>query len=82
MKYSELLDRLQNLIGYKPTAKEISDILNFSSERVYYTRAQRDSSFSFEEICFTRVNPPNPIPNNIANTNIFFIFLNFSSSSL
>ena len=50
MKYSELLDRLQNLIGYKPTAKEISDILNFSSERVYYTRAQRDSSFSFEEI--------------------------------
>ena len=50
MKYSELLPTLQNLIGYKPTAKEISDILNFSSERVYYTRAQRDSSFSFEEI--------------------------------
>lgn len=50
MKYSELLPTLQNLIGYKPTAKEVSDILNFSSERVYYTRAQRDSSFSFEEI--------------------------------
>ena len=50
MKYSELLPTLQNLIGYKPTAKEISDILNFSSEKVYYTRAQRDSSFSFEEI--------------------------------
>ena len=50
MKYSELLPTLQNLIGYKPTAKEISDILNFSSERVYYTRAQRDSSFTFEEI--------------------------------
>ena len=50
MKYSELLPALQNLIGYKPSAKEIAEILNFSSEKVYYTRAQRDSSFSFEEI--------------------------------
>ena len=50
MKYSELLPALQNLIGRRPSAKEISDILNFSSEKVYYTRAQRDSSFSFEEI--------------------------------
>lgn len=50
MKYSELLPALQNLIGRKPSAKEISDILNFSSEKVYYTRAQRDSSFTFEEI--------------------------------
>lgn len=50
MKYSELLPNLQNLIGYKPTAKEMADVLNFSSEKVYYTRAQRDSSFSLEEI--------------------------------
>jgi phage repressor protein C with HTH and peptisase S24 domain len=50
MKYSELLPALQNLIGRRPSAKEISDILNFSSEKVYYTRAQRDSSFTFEEI--------------------------------
>ena len=50
MKYSELLPTLQNLIGYKPTAKEVSDVLNFSSEKVYYTRAQRNSSFSLEEI--------------------------------
>ena len=50
MKYSELLPTLQNLIGYKPTAKEISEVLNFSSEKIYYTRAQRDSSFSLEEL--------------------------------
>ena len=50
MKYSELLPALQKLIGRKPTAKEVSDVLNFSSEKVYYTRAQRDSSFSFEEV--------------------------------
>jgi phage repressor protein C with HTH and peptisase S24 domain len=50
MRYSELLPALQDLINRKPTAKEISEVLNFSSEKVYYTRAQRDSSFSFEEI--------------------------------
>lgn len=50
MKYSELLPTLQNLIGYKPTAKEISEVLNFSSEKIYYTRAQRDSSFSLKEL--------------------------------
>ena len=56
MKYSELLPTLQNLIGYKPTAKEISDILNFSSERVYYTRAQRDSSFSSPSMMYMPLN--------------------------
>lgn len=50
MKCSELLPTLQNLIGYKPTAKQIAEILNFTSEKIFYTRVQRDSSFSLEEI--------------------------------
>lgn len=50
MRTSVLLDTLQNLIGFKPKAKDFVKILNFSSEKTFYTRVQRDSEFSDEEI--------------------------------
>lgn len=50
MRHKELLETLQNLIGVKPSAKMLVDILGFSSEKVVYTRAQRNSNYSDDEI--------------------------------
>jgi phage repressor protein C with HTH and peptisase S24 domain len=49
MKYSKLLERLQNLIGFVPTQADLCRILNFSSARMA-NRATRDSYFTEEEI--------------------------------
>lgn len=50
MRYNKLINALQNLIGFRPKAKDFVKILNLSSEKVFYARAQRDSNFSDEEI--------------------------------
>lgn len=50
MKHSELLEALQNLIGFKPPAKAFVKMLDFSSEKIFYTRAQRDSNYTEEEL--------------------------------
>lgn len=49
MKYSVLFDTLQNLIKIKPQATEIANIINVPV-RTLYTRGQRDSAFTFEEL--------------------------------
>jgi phage repressor protein C with HTH and peptisase S24 domain len=49
MKYSKLLERLQNLIGFVPTQADLCRILNFNSARMS-NRATRDSYFTDEEI--------------------------------
>jgi phage repressor protein C with HTH and peptisase S24 domain len=49
MKYSELLDRLQNLINYKPKQRELAEILNVKVS-IIGNRAVRDSKFSLDEI--------------------------------
>lgn len=50
MKHSELMQALQNLIGFKPPAKAFVKMLGFSSEKVFYTRAQRDSNYTEKEL--------------------------------
>lgn len=50
MKYEKLINLLQNAIGFKPKAKDLADILNLKSEKVFYARAQRNSNFADEEI--------------------------------
>lgn len=50
MRYDKLIEELQNLIGYKPPARVITQVLGFSSTKVYYTRAQRNSEFSDLEV--------------------------------
>lgn len=49
MKYSVLFDTLQNLIKIKPQATQIADIIGIPV-RTLYTRGQRDSAFTFEEL--------------------------------
>lgn len=49
MKYSLLFDTLQNLINIKPQATQIADIIGIPV-RTLYTRGQRDSAFTFEEL--------------------------------
>ena len=49
MKYSRLLSRLQNLIGFVPTQADLCRILNYSSQKIS-NRANRDSNFTDEEI--------------------------------
>lgn len=49
MKYSVLFDTLQNLINIKPQATQIADIIGIPV-RTLYTRGQRDSAFTFEEL--------------------------------
>lgn len=50
MKYNTLIEILQKQLGFKPSAKAFADILNFSSEKIFYTRAQRNSNFSDKEL--------------------------------
>lgn len=49
MHYTELFDTLQKLINYRPTAVQISKILDLS-KKAMYARQQRNSKFSDEEI--------------------------------
>lgn len=49
MKYSQLLDSLQNLINIRPKQKDLATILDVSIS-VIGNRAVRDSNFSLEEI--------------------------------
>lgn len=49
MRYSVLLDRLQNLINYKPSQSEIGKILDLRQTAIS-GRANRDSNFSDDEI--------------------------------
>lgn len=49
MRYSKLLDALQNLIGFKPKQADICKILDYGYSTIG-ARAQRDSDFSDEEI--------------------------------
>lgn len=49
MKYSRLFDTLQNLINIKPQATQIADIIGVPV-RTLYTRGQRDSAFTYEEL--------------------------------
>ena len=49
MKYSQLIDTLQNLTMTKVNLKEIADIIG-KPVRTLYTRGQRDSNFSLNEI--------------------------------
>lgn len=50
MKTDKLLDKLQNIIGFTPKAKDFMQILNFSNEQSFYSRVKRNSDFSDEEI--------------------------------
>lgn len=50
MLYEEVLDTLQNLIGYKPPAKVIAQVLGMKSSKTLYTRSQRHSDFSDAEV--------------------------------
>lgn len=50
MRATVLLDTLQNLIGFKPKAKDFVKILELNSEKTFYARVQRDSDFSDDEI--------------------------------
>lgn len=49
MRYSELLDALQNLIDFKPKQRELAQILDVKLS-IIGNRASRDSNFSLEEI--------------------------------
>ena len=49
MKYSALLDTLQNLIDFRPKQKDLANILDVSVG-VIGNRASRDSNFSLDEI--------------------------------
>lgn len=49
MRYTVLLDRLQNLINYKPSQSEIGKILDLRQTAIS-GRANRDSNFSDDEI--------------------------------
>ncbi len=49
MNYNELLDALQNLIGFKPSQKDLGKILNLGQTAIS-GRAQRNSVFKEEEI--------------------------------
>jgi SOS-response transcriptional repressor LexA len=49
MKHSALLDRLQNLIHYKPTQAELVKILDVGQSTIG-NRASRDSSYSLDEL--------------------------------
>lgn len=49
MKHSALLDRLQNLIHYKPTQAELVKILGVGQSTIG-NRASRDSSYSLDEL--------------------------------
>jgi len=49
MKYSKLLSRLQNLIGFTPTQADLCRILNCNAQKMS-KRAGRDSNFTDEEI--------------------------------
>ena len=49
MRHSELIDCLQNLMGFVPKSTSIAKILNLPV-RTIYTRTQRDSVYSPEEI--------------------------------
>lgn len=49
MRYSVLLERLQNLINYKPSQSEIGKILDLRQTAIS-GRANRDSNFSDDEI--------------------------------
>lgn len=50
MKYSELVQTLQNLIKRKVTQKELSEILGITAPTTMSGRANRDSKFSTDEI--------------------------------
>ena len=49
MRYNALLDRLQNLINYKPSQKELGTVLGIAQTSVS-GRANRNSNFTDEEI--------------------------------
>lgn len=49
MKYSTLFKTLQNLTGFKPSVTDIASIIDVPA-RTLYTRGQRDSNFSYDEI--------------------------------
>lgn len=49
MRYSVLLDTLQNLINFRPSQKQIGDILGLAQTAIS-GRANRDSEFKTEEI--------------------------------
>lgn len=70
MKYSEAMEYLQNLIGFKPSAKEIVNILGLSSPKILYQRAHRDSEFSDLELKTLEnhyCRPANPHCSNISD---------------
>ena len=49
MQYNTLFDRLQNLIEFTPSVTDIAKIIDVPT-RTLYTRGQRNSNFSSEEI--------------------------------
>lgn len=49
MKYDNLIERLQKLIGFTPKQAELCKILDYTSSKIS-ARAQRNSDFSDEEI--------------------------------
>lgn len=49
MRYSKVLDTLQNLIGFRPTQSDLCRILNVK-QTTMSNRANRDSDFSDEEL--------------------------------
>lgn len=49
MQYNELLNRLQNLMEFKPKTNDLAAILGIPV-RTLYTRAQRNSEFSLDEL--------------------------------
>lgn len=50
MRYDEAMKHLQNLIGFKPSTKEMVHILGLSSPKTLYQRAHRNSEFTDLEI--------------------------------
>lgn len=49
MRYSEVLDRLQNLINYRPSQAELMQILNVKQSTMS-NRVNRNSDISIDEI--------------------------------
>lgn len=68
MKYQEVLDGLQNLIGYKPDVKDIAEILNLK-EGTLKQRINRNSKFKSLEFKILQDYYLNKINNNSSTVN-------------
>lgn len=75
MKYNTLFETLQNLIGFKPAVTDIATIINVPT-RTLYTRSQRNSSFTFNEIALIEAHYGIEITSNSDCIEIEYIHIN------